>query len=338
MDALVWHGPEQMSVDPLPDPQPGPGEVLLVPEAVGICGSELEGYLGHQANRTPPLVMGHEFAGRVEAVGPGVDPAWEGRRAAVNPLVPGDDALPGLENLGRRRELLGIHRPGGFASAVVVPAGQLRAVPDDADPRLAVLAEPLANGVHAARLARTGVEGGPVAHALVIGAGTIGALALQAVLLDGVGWVGAVELHAGRREAVGRLGASATYGSDEEVREGVREQTGGVGTDVVIDAVGATATRRLALELLRPGGCAVMLGLAGDTAPVDFHPVVRQGLTIRGSYAYTPEDYDRALELALAGRAGLGELEPVLPLGAGPEAFAELAQGPSERLKVFLAP
>ena len=140
MDALVWHGPERMSVDPLPDPSPGPGEVLLIPEAAGICGSELEGYLGRQANRTPPLVMGHEFAGRVSAVGPGVDGAWEGRRAAVNPLVPGDDALPGLENLGRRRELLGIHRPGGFAGAVVVPAGQLRALPQGADVRAAALA------------------------------------------------------------------------------------------------------------------------------------------------------------------------------------------------------
>jgi len=338
MQALVWHGPGELSVDPVPDPQPGPGEVLLVPEAAGICGSEVEGYLGHQANRTPPLVMGHELAGRVAAVGPGVDPAWEGRRAAVNPLVPGDGTLPGLENLGRRRELLGIHRPGGFAAAVLVPAGQLRAMPEDADPRLGVLAEPLANGVHAARLGRTGVEGGPVDHAVVLGAGTIGVLALQALLLDGVGWVGASELHEGRREAVGRLGASATYGADDEVRAGVREATGGAGADVVIDAVGVTATRRLALELLRPGGCAVMLGLAGDTAPVDFHPLVRQGLTIRGSYAYTPEDYDRALELALSGRAGVGELEPVLPLSAGPEAFAELARGPSERLKVFLAP
>jgi threonine dehydrogenase-like Zn-dependent dehydrogenase len=338
MDALVWHGPEQLSVDSLPDPDPGPGEVLLVPEAAGICGSEVEGFLGHQKNRTPPLVMGHEFAGRVAAVGPGVDPGWQGRRAAVNPLVPGDDALPGLENLGRRRELLGIHRPGGFADAVVVPAGQLRAVPDDADPRLAVLAEPLANGVHATRLGRTGVEGGPVEHAVVLGAGTIGVLALQAAALDGIGWVAASEPHEGRRAAAGRLGASATYGSDEEVREGVREQTRGAGADVVIDAVGAAATRRLALELLRPGGCAVMLGLAGDTAPVDFHPLVREGLTIRGSYAYTPEDYDRALELALAGEAGLGELEPVLPLSAGPDAFAELARGPSERLKVFIAP
>ena len=81
MRALVWHGPGQMSVDDVPDPEPAAGEVLLAPEAVGICGSELEGYLGHQANRTPPLVMGHEFAGRVVAVGEGVE---------EQPLLAGD--------------------------------------------------------------------------------------------------------------------------------------------------------------------------------------------------------------------------------------------------------
>jgi threonine dehydrogenase-like Zn-dependent dehydrogenase len=252
--------------------------------------------------------------------------------------VPGDDALPGLENLGRSRELLGVHRPGGFAGAVLVPAGQLRALPDDADPRAAALAEPLANGVHAARLGRSGVEGGPVEHAVVLGAGAIGVLALQAVRLDGLAWVAAVELHEGRRALAARLGASAAFASADEARAGVAQATGGAGADVVIDAVGADATRRLALELLRPGGCAVLLGLAADETSLGFHGVVRSGLTLRGSYAYTPQDYDRALELALDGRAGLGELEPVLPLEAGPDAFAELAQGPSERLKVFLAP
>src|SRR5918997_6862291 len=152
MRALVWHGTERMSVDDVPDAEPGPGEVLLVPEAVGVCGSELEGYLGRQANRTPPLVMGHEVAGRVEAVGPGVDASWVGARAAVNPLVPPEGAAPGLGHLDPAREMIGIHRPGGFAGAVRVPAGQLRRVPDGADPRLAALAEPFANGVHASRL------------------------------------------------------------------------------------------------------------------------------------------------------------------------------------------
>jgi threonine dehydrogenase-like Zn-dependent dehydrogenase len=334
MRALVWHGPNRMSVDELPDPQPGPGEVLLAPEAVGVCGSELEGYLGRQANRTPPLVMGHELAGRVVGAGPGVGEDWIGRRVAVNPLVPPAGAAAGLGHLDPARELIGIHRPGGFAGAVAVPAGQLRALPDGADARLAVLAEPLANGVHASRLGRAGVEGGPAGRVVVLGAGTIGALALQAARVDGAGWIGVLELHPGRREAAGRLGADATFGAPAELREALAPHGG---ADVVLDAVGVGATRRLALELLRPGGCAVAIGLADEDTPVAYRELVRRGLTLRGSYAYSPGDYDRALELLLAGEVRLGALEEVLPLDAGPAVFAELAAGPSERVKVFLA-
>jgi 2-desacetyl-2-hydroxyethyl bacteriochlorophyllide A dehydrogenase len=331
MRALVWHGPGKLSVDELPEPEPAAGEVLLAPSAAGICGSDVEGYTGGQANRTPPLVMGHEFAGEVVAVGDGVDPGWRGRRVAVNPLVPGPDALAGIEQLSSRRELIGVHRPGGFASLVRVPVERLRPLPDDADPRLAVLAEPLANGVHAARIGRAGVEGGPVRRALVIGGGTIGLMTLQASLLAGVRWTDVLEPHGARRAAAARLGASATFpGEDQDEPPGE--------LDLVFDAVGIAATRRLAVSLLRPGGCAVLIGLAADPTPIDFHSVIRRGLTLRGAYAYTDDDYDAALGLLLDGRAGLGELEPVLPLDAGPDAFAELAAGPSPRLKVFLAP
>jgi threonine dehydrogenase-like Zn-dependent dehydrogenase len=321
-----------MSVDELPDPEPAAGEVLVAPAAAGVCGSDLEGYLGRQANRTPPLVMGHELAGRVIALGPGVDPAWDRRQVAVNPLVPGDDAIRGIEQLSPGRQLLGVHRPGGFAGLVRVPAARLRALPEGADPRLGVLAEPLANGVHAARIARAGAEGGPTDRAVVIGAGTIGLMTLQAVRLGGARWVGVLEPHADRRAVAARLGATATFATPESLEAAV----GDGGVDAAFDAVGLEATRRAAIALLRPGGCAVMVGLATDATPIDFHDVVRRGLTLRGAYAYTDGDYDEALAWLLDGRAGLGELEPVQPLASGPELFAELAGGPSARLKVFL--
>src|SRR4051794_31232925 len=208
MRALVWHGPGRMSVDEVPDPQPAPGEVLLAPMAAGICGSEVEGYRGEQGNRTPPLIMGHELAGRVVAPGDGVDAGWRDRLAAVNPLVAGDDALPGIEQLSPRRQLIGVHRPGGFAGVVAIPAGRLRALPEGADPRLGALAEPLANGVHAARIGRAGVEGGPTGRAVVIGAGTIGAMTLQAVVQGGADWTGALELNDARRGLAAQLRAS----------------------------------------------------------------------------------------------------------------------------------
>ncbi len=95
MRALVWHGPERMSVDELPDPEPAEGEVLLAPEAVGVCGSELEGYLGLQSNRTPPpLVMGHELPGRVVGLGEGVSAGLTDRpqTAVIRPPPPGPRA------------------------------------------------------------------------------------------------------------------------------------------------------------------------------------------------------------------------------------------------------
>jgi threonine dehydrogenase-like Zn-dependent dehydrogenase len=273
--------------------------------------------------------MGHEFAGRVVDVGDGVDAGWRDRRAAVNPLVPGADALPGIEQLSSRRELIGVHRPGAFAGAVRVPVDRLRPLPDGADARLGALAEPLANGVHAARVGRAGVEGGPVERALVIGAGTIGLMTLQAWAQGGAAWTGVLEPDADRREAAAALGATAVFADPGELPDGDE-------VDVAFDAVGLAITRRHAIERLRPGGCAVLIGLAADATPMEFHAVIRRGLTLRGAYAYTDADYDAALALLLEGRAGLGELEPVQPLDAGPDAFAELAAGPSPRLRVFL--
>jgi threonine dehydrogenase-like Zn-dependent dehydrogenase len=177
-----------------------------------------------------------------------------------------------------------------------------------------------------------------VEHAVVIGAGTIGLMCLQAAVLDGIPEVSVVEPHEARRGQALELGAHAAYASGAEAREALEEPTEGLGADLVLDAVGAEVTRRMAVEeLLRPGGCVVFVGLHDDDTTLGFHGVVRGQLDLRGSYAFTAEDYEQALEWLVAGRAGIGELPPVLPLEEGPDAFAELVRGPSEQIKVFLA-
>src|SRR6478672_7627826 len=123
MQAIVWQGPERMTVEERPEPgAPGAGELVVRPAAVGICGSEVEGYLGHMGNRTPPLVMGHEFAGEVVAAGAGAT-ELEGARVTVNPLS-GCGACrrcrAGHTNLCADRVLIGIHAPGAFADLVRV--------------------------------------------------------------------------------------------------------------------------------------------------------------------------------------------------------------------------
>ena len=337
MKGIVWNGPEQMSVEEMPEPVAEPGTVVIHTGAAGICGSEVEGYLGRMGNRTPPLVMGHEFAGTVASVGDGVDEDWKGRRVTVNPLLScGGCRLcrAGLKNLCENRTMIGIHHPGGFAEYVQVPESAMSEIPDELDISAAALAEPLANGVHAVRL---GTNCLLAERAVVVGGGTIGTMVLQSALLSGIPDVSVVELHEGRREQAKKLGAHEVYGSGEEARESVREKTAGLGADLMLDAVGAEGTRQLAVELVKPGGMAVLVGLHEDETTLGFHDVVRRQITLQGSYAYTPEDFEQALAWISSGEAGIGELPPALPLERGPDAFARLVEGPQEQIKVFLS-
>lgn len=340
MKAVVWNGPEEMTVQEVPDPRVEAGMLVVRPDAAGICGSEVEGYLGKMGNRVPPLVMGHEFAGAVVELGEGVDEELLGRVVAVNPLSSDGTCRlcrAGLTNLCPSRTLIGIHHPGGFAEMVRVPVRNAYPLPEglpDA-PRVGALAEPLANGVHAVRLGTAGEE--TVEHAVVIGAGTIGLMCLQAAVLSGIPNVHVVEPHEARRTAALGLGAHAVHASSEEAWEALRGVSEGLGADLVLDAVGAEVTRRGAIGLLHPGGRAVMVGLHDDETSLGFHGVVRGQIRVQGSYAYTAEDYEEALGWLVEGRAGIGALPPVLPLEEGPSAFADLVRGPSAQIKVFLA-
>jgi threonine dehydrogenase-like Zn-dependent dehydrogenase len=324
--ALVWHGPNRMTVEDMPDPTPKAGEVVVRSEAAGICGSEVEGYLGMMSNRVPPLVMGHEFAGVVSAVGEGIDPAWAGKRVAINPIVGcGRCAycMRGQRNLCPDRHLVGVAVPGGFAGSVAVPARCLFEMPSGMDPRVGALAEPLANGVHAIRKAAP--EG--VARAVVIGAGTIGLACMQAALLHGIAEVTVVERHPARRDHAVRLGAYAAHATTQELKPGA---------DLVVDAAGTESTRLAAVEMLSPAGTAVFIGMHSDETPLPWRRVVRGNHTIRGVFGYEDSDFQHALDLLAAGRAGIGILKEILPLERGPAAFAELAGGPTDDIKVFL--
>jgi threonine dehydrogenase-like Zn-dependent dehydrogenase len=315
-----------MAVEDMPEPSAKPGEVVVRSEAAGICGSEVEGYLGMMSNRVPPLVMGHEFAGEVTAVGDGVDRAWIGRRVAINPIVGCGRCqycVRGQRNLCPDRYLVGVAVPGGFAASVAVPERCLFVMPARMDSRLGALVEPLANGVHAIR------KGAPegVTRAVVIGAGTIGLACMQAALLHGIADVFVIERHPARRDHALRLGARGASDSANEVKPGV---------ELVVDAAGSESTRRIALDLLSPAGTAVFIGMHSDETPLPWRRVVRGNHTIRGVFGYEDADFQHALDLLAEGRAGIGALGDVLPLDRGPAAFAELAAGPTDDIKVFL--
>jgi threonine dehydrogenase-like Zn-dependent dehydrogenase len=337
--AVVWQGPKRMAMDEWARPGLPATWVALRPQAAGICGSEVEGYLGLQPNRTPPLVMGHEFAGVVVEVGAGADQAWIGRRAAVNPIISCRRCAlcaVGRRNLCPERRLIGVHEPGGFAEWVLAPEANLVALPAGLLPQLGALVEPLANGVHAAGLALAGPALTGVGA--VIGAGAIGLLALQAAGDASGAHLHVLELDGPRRERAVALGAAAAHRSPDDLLDVLRRETAGLGADFVIDAVGRASTRQLAVAAVRPGGRVVLLGLHDDVTGFGGHDLVRREVLVTGSYAYTDDEFARALALVADGRAGIGELPEVQPLESTPALFARLAEGPADEVKLFVAP
>ena len=169
MKALVYLGPRRMELQDVPEPQVGPTDALVRVSASAICGSDLHGFREASPRRIPPLVMGHEAAGVVAAVGAKADPSLIGTRVVAMPVVPCGACARCREdrpNLCPERRLMGMHFPGAFAEAFVLPANQLLQIPDGIEDAAASLSEPLANGIHTAR--RSVVAGNSV---LVIGAG-----------------------------------------------------------------------------------------------------------------------------------------------------------------------
>jgi threonine dehydrogenase-like Zn-dependent dehydrogenase len=339
MKAVVWTGPREMALHEVAEPTPGAGEVLLRVGAVGICGSELSGYLGHNSLRVPPLVMGHEFAGEVVALGPGAAGVAPGDRVIVNPLVScGDCPLcrSGAANLCPRRQLLGAHRPGAFAELVAVPAASCTPLPAGVSAVDGSLAEPLACGVRAARLG--GVA--PGASVAVFGAGPIGLMCVSAVRRAGAEARLAVDMHPGRLATAAAWGALAVCDARaENPVAAARSATGGLGVDVAIDAVGASATRRAAIEAVRPGGAVVFLGLHEAESAVQANDIVRSETRVVGSFAYTPADFAEAVAMLAAGavRAAPAWLEE-RPLAACAASFAELIDAPPAIAKIVLRP
>jgi threonine dehydrogenase-like Zn-dependent dehydrogenase len=315
--ALVFTAPGTVELLDVPEPDPAPGEVLVQVHAAGICGSELHG-ARHPGFRKPPLIMGHEFAGTSAG----------GDAVVVNPILScGRCALcqRGLRHICRERQIIGVHRGGGFAERVAVPASALRPVPPGMPWETAALIEPAANAVHAwsragAALGADGLRGARVA---VIGCGAIGLLCTAMALSGGAERVDVSDLSPARLAAARRLGAAAAGPGLEGEH------------DVVFDAVGSAATRAASVAHQRPGGVAIWLGLAGEKAGFDANALVRSEKRVLGSFAYSDEEFAAAMVLVrewdLTWAAGY-------PLASGAAIFTELMNGRLDPVKALLRP
>ena len=326
MRALVYTAPGKVELEQRPRLPPQDGDAEIAIDVAGICGSDISGFLGHSALRRPPLVLGHELVGRL----------GDGRRVVANPLVSClhcDACLSGMQNLCSSWKLLGLgSTPGTFAEYVALPAAQVHEIPDSLSADQAILAEPLANVVHLFRI----VSPLPFFRLAIVGAGTMGALALSTGLRIGAREVLAADVNDQRLQTMRTLGASAAVNvaSPDGTAEALR--LAGRGFDIVIDASGSPPARQTAFDLCRPGGQVVLLGMAAQRSEVNFVASIRKEHRVVMSFAYTPVDFRRSLNLLIAGEIDLTRWTSRMPLERGQEAFERMSHDPGVSLKMLL--
>ena len=331
MKALVYTGPHAVVYRDEPDPVPGNDEIIVKVDAVGICGSDMHGYHGHDDRRPPPLILGHEASGRV-LTGPRA-----GRRVAVNPLVTCgacDFCLDGRSQLCRSRQIISMMpRPGAFAEMVRVPESNVVELPDGFDIVKSALTEPVAVSYHAV-LRGVAVLPRPISNArcVVLGGGAIGVAAALVLAMLGAGEIFVGEPNAGRRKTAMKAGAFKVYapdGTDEPKESSV---------DLVIDAVGAEATRMAACRLAKPGGAIVHIGLLPGLGGIDIRKITLQEITLLGTYCYTMVDFRETIAALAAGRLGPLDWFEERPLSDGAAAFRDIDAGRTAAAKIILRP
>ena len=328
MRALVVDGPGRYGLREMPRPAPGPGEVLLRIGHCGICGTDLRLVSGRYPVPAFPLVIGHEFAGEVVAVGSGVSHPAPGQAAAVDVIKPcGTCHLcrRGSPALCESTSELGIHEPGGLAEYVAVPAPNVHPLPEGMSTLAGALAEPLACAIHGQD--RIAVELGDTVA--VVGAGAQGVLHLALALLRGAARVIVSARRERRRRRAAAMGADLVLDPalDDPVGR-VLDATAGRGVDVAIDATGSAEGCAAAVRMVRRGGRVLVYGAApsGAPLPATAFEIYERELTIAGSFGGTGDTWPRAIELIAAGRidvAGLVDAE--WPLERAPRGLERLA-------------
>lgn len=337
MRALVYTAPKKLELLEWPDPELKLGEALVRVRAAAVCGSDLHGWLGHSRGRTPPLVLGHELAGEVVEAPDSPEGFKRGEHVAVYPLLGCDQCwycASGRDYLCRRRELLGLQVAGGFAEYVAVPAKNLYRLPEEMSFVQGALVEPLACGLHMAGLAAR--EMGPVA---ILGAGPIGLMTLQVARELKFLRLAVVEVNPRRAAAARQLGADLTINpSYPHALEELERFFGEDGCAAVFDAAGFSATRRLAVKLVRSAGLIVLAGLGEQETPLDCVEIIRREIRLEGAFAYCRREFQKALEWVANGRLHTANWVQEAPLSEGQKIFEELASPSATRIKVVLRP
>jgi len=341
MRAAVFQGVgKPLAIEDRQRPTAAPGELVLKVSYCGICGSDIHGTEDSPFVLPPGVVLGHEFSGEVVD---SASPDWQpGDRVIGVPLRECEECRP----LGECRDRLGIlcgrgkivglapDVPGGYAEFVKLGARHALRVPDGVDLREAALAEPLAVGAHAVRMAGA-ILG---ARVLILGAGPIGLGVLQFARVAGAGTVVVSEPDATRRQRATGLGASATLDpTTEHVGEAFACQAGGP-PDVIFECVGASGLIRQCMELVAVRGRVVVVGVYRHEDAIMPRVGIRKEAAVQFVLGYVPEDFRLVLDMLASGRIEAAPLiTAVIGLDEVPEMFESLRR-PNPHAKVLIDP
>ncbi len=333
MQALVYTEPNRVQIQTRPYPLIEAGDVVLKIDAVGICGSDMHAYHGHDPRRKPGLVLGHEFAGIVvESKSANIQ---VGARVTGNPLITCgvcQYCVQGRNNLCSNRTMVGMSRPGAFAQFMSTSAATLIELPQHLSVTRAALTEPAATALHAINLSQRVITRPlPECRTLIMGGGAIGLLAALLLRSYGVRHLLLSEPNALRR-------ASAHKASGCAVIDPIAASIPAEAFDYVIDAVGSRVTRQSAFAAVKPGGVIMHIGLQDWDSEIDMRKLTLAEITLLGTYTYTTADL-QATVLAID-EGAFGDLAWVeeRPLADGANAFADLDKGRSAAAKIVLRP
>lgn len=340
MKALVLTHYKNLQLDEVPDPVPGYGEVLIRIAGCGICGSDVHGYDGSSGRRIPPVIMGHEAAGIVVATGPDTTQFRPGERVTFDSTVYCGTCpfcLRGEINLCDRREVIGVscgdyRRSGAFAEYLVVPERIIYRLPPAMSFAEAAMLEAISVALHAVQVSQ--IRGGETA--VVIGAGMIGLLTLQAARAAGCERVYIADIDPTRLRLAESLGASGTI-HVENLNSEIQRFTSAVGADLAFEAVGRNESVISAIDAVRKGGTVTLIGNVVPEITLPLQKVVTRQIRLQGTAASAGE-YLQAIDLVASGKIQVKPLiSAVAALDEGPQWFERLYRREPNLMKVVLA-
>jgi L-iditol 2-dehydrogenase len=343
MKALVLEKYNELVFKDVPDPEIQSNEVLIKVKACGICGSDVHGLDGSTGRRIPPMIMGHEASGIIVKTGDQVK-GWktDDRVTFDSTVYPLNDwfTLEGKYNLSDNREVLGVspgayNRAGAFAEYIAIPQHILYKIPDYVTFEQAAMVEAVAVALHSLNI--SGIKTGD--KCVVIGAGMIGTFILKLLKLSGASNIIAIDINEKRLVQAHKAGADRTFLSTESgIAEKIAELTNGRGADISFEAVGRSESVNIAVDSLRKGGTAVLVGNVSPKVEFPLQKVVTRELKVLGSCAIRGE-YEVVLNLLETGKISVDDqISAIAPLSEGAKWFDKLYRKEEELNKVILIP